>query len=68
MFISIFHLLQLSMLVALALAIPHKAVEAFPENAGSGDSGKLYLKYKPYLKVEDGCVPFPAVQADGSVR
>jgi len=44
------------MLVALALAIPHKSVEAFSGNAGSGDSGKLYLKYKPYLKVEDGCV------------
>jgi len=68
MFITLFHLLQLSMLAALVSAIPHDEVKAFPEDVGDGDSGKLYLKYKPYLKVIDGCVPFPAVQADGGVR
>jgi len=56
------------MLAALASAIPHDEVQSFPESVGDGESGKIYLKYKPYLKVENGCVPFPAVQADGSVR
>jgi len=68
MFISLIHFLQLSMLAALASAIPHDEVQSFPESVGDGESGKIYLKYKPYLKVENGCVPFPAVQADGSVR
>lgn len=26
------------------------------------------LKYKPLLKVFNGCVPFPAVDADGNTR
>ena len=67
MFLSLFHLLQLSMLAALASATAHDAVESFPQSVGDGESGKIYLKYKPFLKVEDGCVPFPAVQADGSI-
>ena len=78
-FLSIIRLFQVSTLLVLASTtptglierrgvIPHDAVQPFPENVGTSDSGKIYLKYKPFLKVVDGCVPFPAVQADGSVR
>ncbi|KAK1958574.1 necrosis inducing protein [Colletotrichum sublineola] len=45
--------------------IGHDAVVGFPETVPSGIVGSLYLKYKPYLKVVNGCVPFPAVNAAG---
>jgi hypothetical protein len=46
--------------------INHDAVVGFPETVPSGTLGSLYLKYKPFLKVEGGCVPFPAVDASGN--
>ncbi|KAF2200997.1 necrosis-and ethylene-inducing protein-like protein 1 precursor [Delitschia confertaspora ATCC 74209] len=46
--------------------INHDAVVGFPETVPSGDLGALYLKYKPFLKVFNGCVPFPAVDASGN--
>ncbi len=39
------------------------AVVGFPETAPAGSP---YLKYKPYLDVVNGCVSFPAVDADGN--
>ncbi|PKS11769.1 hypothetical protein jhhlp_001062 [Lomentospora prolificans] len=45
--------------------IAHDAVVGFSETVPTGTVGELYLKYKPYLKVFNGCVPFPAVAADG---
>ncbi|GJD01520.1 NLP1 protein [Colletotrichum higginsianum] len=46
--------------------IDHDAVVGFKETVPSGTVGNLYLKYKPYLKVVNGCVPFPAVDAAGN--
>ncbi|WQF81943.1 Putative necrosis inducing protein [Colletotrichum destructivum] len=46
--------------------IGHDAVVGFKETVPSGTVGNLYLKYKPYLKVVNGCVPFPAVDAAGN--
>jgi hypothetical protein len=48
--------------------INHDAVVGFPETVPSGIAGTLYLKYKPFLKVFNGCVPFPAVNANGDTR
>ena len=45
--------------------INHDAVVGFPQTVPSGIVGNLYLKYKPYLEVYNGCVPFPAVNANG---
>lgn len=45
--------------------IDHNAVVGFPQTVPSGLNGELYLKYKPYLEVSNGCVPFPAVNAAG---
>ncbi|KAF2872823.1 necrosis-and ethylene-inducing protein-like protein 1 precursor [Massariosphaeria phaeospora] len=45
--------------------INHDAVVGFPETVPSGLAGTLYLKYKPFLEVYNGCVPFPAVNAAG---
>lgn len=46
--------------------IAHDAVVGFAETVPSGVTGTLYLKYKPYLKNDNGCVPFPAVDAAGN--
>ncbi|KAH6983084.1 necrosis inducing protein [Ilyonectria sp. MPI-CAGE-AT-0026] len=46
--------------------IDHDAVVGFAEAVPSTTAGALYLKYKPYLKVFNGCVPFPAVDAAGN--
>lgn len=46
--------------------INHDAVVGFAETVPSGTAGSLYLKYKPFLKVFNGCVPFPAVDANGN--
>jgi hypothetical protein len=48
--------------------INHDAVVGFPQTVPSGVAGTLYLKYKPYLKVFNGCVPFPAVNSNGDTR
>lgn len=51
-----------------AAVIDHDQVVGFPETVPSGITGTLDLKYKPFLKVVNGCVPFPAVNAQGDVR
>lgn len=48
--------------------INHDDVDAFPESVPSGIEGELMKKHKPYLLVKTGCVPFPAVQSDGSLK
>lgn len=40
----------------------HDAIRTIPENVAP-DS--IYKRYQPYLKVTWGCVPFPAVDAEG---
>ncbi|EDU43641.1 necrosis-and ethylene-inducing protein 1 precursor [Pyrenophora tritici-repentis] len=46
--------------------VNHDAVVGFPEAVPGTLSGKLMLRHKPYLKVFNGCVPFPAVDAAGN--
>lgn len=45
--------------------IASDAVVGFPETVPSGTVGAVYEAFKPYLKVVNGCVPFPAVDASG---
>ncbi|CAI6340466.1 unnamed protein product [Periconia digitata] len=45
--------------------IGHDEVVGFQEKVPSSVEGYLMMKYKPYLKVYNGCVPFPAVNAAG---
>jgi hypothetical protein len=47
-------------LAVTAAAIPAKEVVGFKESAPG-----LFHKYKPFLKVDSGCVPFPAVNETG---
>ncbi|KAG9234897.1 putative NPP1 domain protein [Amylocarpus encephaloides] len=46
--------------------IGHDAVVGFPETVPSGTVGAVYKAYQPFLKVVNGCVPFPAVDASGN--
>lgn len=48
--------------------ISHDAVVGFTEAVPDSVAGTLMLKYKPMLKVTNGCVPFPAVDAEGNTR
>lgn len=43
-------------------------IVGFPETVPSGTTGNVYLAYKPYLYVANGCVPFPGVDADGNTK
>lgn len=46
--------------------IDSDAVVGFAETVPSGTYGDALLAYQPYLYVINGCVPFPAVDADGN--
>lgn len=48
--------------------IGHTEIVGFPETTPNTTEGELMLKYKPTLKVFKGCVPFPAVDANGQCR
>ncbi|KAK6592592.1 necrosis inducing protein [Botrytis cinerea] len=70
--------LSLSVLASTVIAIPtpsqlesravidSDAVVGFAETVPSGTVGTVYEAYKPFLKVVNGCVPFPAVDASGN--
>ncbi|EFX01241.1 necrosis and ethylene inducing peptide 2 precursor [Grosmannia clavigera kw1407] len=46
--------------------INHDAVVGFSQTVPGGVTGSVYLAYQPLLKVVNGCVPFPAVDASGN--
>ncbi|KAH8591986.1 putative necrosis and ethylene inducing peptide 2 precursor [Bisporella sp. PMI_857] len=52
--------------VAKRAVIAHDAVVGFAETVPSGTIGDVYEAYQPFLKVVNGCVPFPAVDASGN--
>jgi Necrosis inducing protein (NPP1) len=48
--------------------ISSSAIVGFAQTVPSGEIGDVYLAYKPYLYVYNGCVPFPAVDAAGDTK
>lgn len=64
-FLQILVGLTAAILTVSGAVIGHDKVVGFPETT---PSGSLYLKYKPFLKVFNGCVPFPAVNPAGDTR
>ncbi|KAL4804134.1 necrosis inducing protein-domain-containing protein [Aspergillus unguis] len=48
--------------------IDHDAVVGFETTVPTGTVGDQYLAYQPYLYVVNGCVPFPAVDAEGNTN
>lgn len=69
-------LLSVAAVAAVATATPlspratigHDEVVGFAQTVPSGTTGDVYLAYQPLLKVVNGCVPFPAVNAAGDTR
>lgn len=49
-------------------SIDSDKVVGFSQTVPSGETGDVYLAYQPYLKVVNGCVPFPAVDAEGNTK
>ncbi|CAG8958334.1 hypothetical protein HYFRA_00000691 [Hymenoscyphus fraxineus] len=45
--------------------IGHDDVAGFPQTIPGGTTGAVYRAYQPFLKVNNGCVPFPAVNSKG---
>ncbi|KUJ20716.1 npp1 domain-containing protein [Mollisia scopiformis] len=43
-------------------------IVGFAQTVPSGTVGDVYLAYQPYLYVVNGCVPFPAVDAEGDTN
>lgn len=43
-------------------------IVGLPQTVPSGAEGDLYLAYQPKLKVVNGCVPFPGVDAAGNTK
>jgi hypothetical protein len=43
-------------------------IVGFDQTVPSGTVGDVYLAYQPYLYVVNGCVPFPAVDAEGDTK
>ncbi|KAF7369763.1 putative necrosis and ethylene inducing peptide 2 [Mycena venus] len=69
------HVIKLGLLAAVTAAplwerasIASDAVVGFPQTVPSGTTGSVYLAYQPHLKVVNGCVPFPAVDAQGNTN
>lgn len=46
--------------------IAHDAVTGFAQTVPGDVEGAAMLKFKPWLNVRNGCVPFPAVDAQGN--
>ncbi|KAJ5301654.1 hypothetical protein PENANT_c002G11523 [Penicillium antarcticum] len=43
-------------------------IAGLPQTVPSGTVGNVYLAYQPDLKVVNGCVPFPGVDAEGNTN
>lgn len=54
--------------LAARSVIAHDAVVGFAETVPDDMLGVAYEAYQPFLKVVNGCVPFPAVDAEGNTR
>ena len=48
--------------------LPNAQIASLPEAVPSGTLGDLYEAYQPYLNVYNGCVPSPAVDANGNTK
>lgn len=48
--------------------IASNEIVGFDQTVPSGTVGDVYLAYQPYLYVVNGCVPFPAVDAEGDTK
>uniref|UniRef100_H3GUZ1 Necrosis inducing-like protein NPP1 type n=1 Tax=Phytophthora ramorum TaxID=164328 RepID=H3GUZ1_PHYRM len=66
-FRAVFVAAMASLAVAQAQVIGHDQVRPFPQPDPVTVSQKTAVKFKPQLKIDAGCHPYPAVQKDGSM-
>ncbi|RLN61230.1 hypothetical protein BBP00_00005514 [Phytophthora kernoviae] len=65
------HLVALAVIAAASLAstqastIDHDQVQPFPQSAATSLTNTAALKYKPQIFINNGCHPYPAVNANG---
>ena len=55
-------------LVPRTTVLAYDDIVGFVQTVPDDTEGDLYTAYQPYLYVYNGCVPFPAVDAEGDVR
>lgn len=67
-FLAVLPLLAQASSLTARDVIDHDKVVGLPESVPSGIKGEVYKAYQPFLKVDEGCVPFPAVDAEGNTR
>lgn len=48
--------------------LPADQIVGFAEAVPTGIVGSVYEAYQPFLDVYNGCVPFPAVDANGNTK
>ncbi|CAL3973313.1 unnamed protein product [Diplocarpon coronariae] len=48
--------------------VPSNQIVGLPEAVPNNVTGELYKAYQPFLQVQGGCVPFPAVDANGNTK
>ncbi|KAH7327510.1 necrosis inducing protein [Rhexocercosporidium sp. MPI-PUGE-AT-0058] len=48
--------------------LPTSTIVGLPEAVPNNVTGQLYQAYQPYLEVLNGCVPYPAVDANGNTN
>jgi hypothetical protein len=48
--------------------LPNSQVVGLAEAVPAGTVGNVYQAYQPFLDVYNGCVPFPAVDANGNTK
>ncbi|KAK1930264.1 hypothetical protein P3T76_014224 [Phytophthora citrophthora] len=68
-FIAVFiaAIASLSAVQAQTRVIPFDTVKPIPKQEPKTDAQKAAVKYQPQLQIENGCYPYPAVQADGTI-
>ncbi|POM76014.1 NPP1-like protein [Phytophthora palmivora] len=60
-------IVSLATVQAQSKVISYDTVQPFPQPLPVTDAQKAVVKYKPQLKIENGCHPYPAVQKDGAI-
>lgn len=59
--------IQARRLVPRAL-FPTHMISGLHETLPNDNNGLLYKTYQPYLDIANGCVPYPAVDAEGNTK
>lgn len=48
--------------------VDYRRLKPLPITIPHNSTGRLYSKYQPYIHINEGCVPYPAVDSTGRIR